>query len=185
MTLDNDFEKQTLGLSASQRAAIREWQKTSRFYELIQSLKRGMLDRSNLGPGELGRLVDMIDDLEAAIAAGSVPRRMTVYRGVRNLEHTFGTDDLDVLVDGRERVMPGFTAASVVRDVALSEFSGPRGGLLEIDVPSGVSALWVAGAGDPRLRYQGEVLFRDRLRLRVTAARREGDLTVLSVLVVE
>lgn len=80
-------------------------------------------------------------------------------------------------------VTRSFLSTTIVRDVAVSEFTIPpgRGGpaLLEIDVPVGTPAIWVPPLGDPMLAYQGELLLPRRLPLSVRASRDEAGILVV------
>lgn len=181
--MDDAFADQTSRLTLAQRHAVREWQKTDRFYEQVQALARGTLNVDALPPEKYDMLRRQLDRLDAAIRGGLTTSTTTVYRGIRSLRRTFGVASADELPEEPEPFR-GYTAASVFRDIAVNEFTGSDGALLEIEVPAGTTALWVAGAGDPKLRRQGEVLFDTDLMVRVTGVRQDRDLLVVSMQVV-
>ncbi|MCK9249929.1 MAG: hypothetical protein M0P31_13275 [Solirubrobacteraceae bacterium] len=180
--MDEAFADQRARLTREQFAAVREWQRTDRFYEQVQGLVRGTLavDATSASYAALRHRAELLDD---AIDSPRTTRPLTVYRGVRSLRWTFGEAD-PAAVRGPQRTFEGYTAASVLRSVAVDEFVGPAGALLELEVPPGIPALWVAGLGDPRLRRQGEVLFPVELPVQITGVRHDDDLVVLSVQVV-
>lgn len=105
---------------------------------------------------------------------------MTVYRGIRSLRRTFGVDAPEDIEMGA-RSFEGYTATSVLRAVALDEFTAPEGALMEIEAPKGTPALWVAGVGARRLRRQGELLLQDNLKMMVRRRRSEYGLCILSM----
>lgn len=167
--LDAAFAEQKVALSARQVAVVRAWQRTDREYEAIQAVTRG---QSNLGSRSvpLGQAVEMQQTLDDAVRTGRLAFALSVYRGVRSVRRTFGVDDPDAVAH-RPTLFRGFTAASVFRRVALEEFTTPTGALMEIALPAGTPALWVAGVGSARLRRQGELLLPDRLWMRVVDRR--------------
>lgn len=170
-------------LSTRELASIRMWQRTDRAYALVQGALRGAVHPEALSARERRDVELLIDDLMAAIEAGRTREALTVYRGIRSVWRTFGIADPFAL-SPEIRSLTGFTATSVYRSVAVSEFVTSGGALLEIAVPAGTPALWVADAGDPRLRYQGELLFADRLRLEINRVRRREGLVVISAEVI-
>lgn len=170
-------------LTARQRAAVRAWQATDRSYELVQGVLRGAIDPAALSPAEREHVKALIADLDDAIESVRIARGLTVYRGIRSLRRTFGVErvqDIPVEPDPFE----GYTATSIHRDVAIDEFTSSAGVLLEIELPVGTPALWVAGIGDRRLHRQGEILLHDRLSVAVIEARQNGDLPVASMEVI-
>jgi hypothetical protein len=80
-----------------------------------------------------------------------------VFRGLRDIEVSLGFSRPDQVVNQRVG-LAGFCATTVVRSVAAREFTARRGVLLDLDVPVGTPALWIAGVGDSALRRQGELL---------------------------
>lgn len=118
--------------------------------------------------------------LAEAVKSARLPFDLMVYRGVRSVRSTFRVDEAVEAV-GRSYVQQGFFATSVVREVAIEEFTSPSGALLEVSLERGTPALWVAGVGARRLRRQGELLLIDHLQIRVCGHRVDGGLAVLSI----
>lgn len=85
---------------------------------------------------------------------------------------------------GHSLWLDGYVATSVLRTVALSEFTASAGALMELSIPAGTPALWVAGVGSPHLRRQGELLLPEGMQIYIGDHRREGDLSILSVEVI-
>lgn len=160
--LDDAFEDQR-GLSPRLLASVRAWQRTDRTYELVQRMAR-RAGPDDLTPAQMRIASTMWVHLDTAIASGSIPFTLVVYRGVRDLRRTFGADDPRAVV-GRQIRLRGYTATTVSQSVAVEEFAGNRGALLEVVVPAGTPALWVAAIGDPTLRRQGELLLKDGVHL--------------------
>ncbi len=181
--LDAAFAAQRAALSARQREVVRLWQRTDREYEAIQAVARGGAGLGRLSRREIAIALENQRELDLAIRTGRLPSELRVYRGVRSLRRTFGVDDPDAVEDGPTSFR-GFTAASVFRRVALEEFTAPAGALMEIALPAGAPALWVAGAGSWRLRRQGELLLPNRLRVSVCDRRVEDGLAIFAMEVV-
>ncbi len=91
---------------------------------------------------------------------------------------TFGVEHPRDAV-GRRFTFMGYSATSVSRQVAVDGFTASGGALLEIAVPARIPALWVAGAGAPALRSQGELLLADGVRVHVYSHGRDGSVEVL------
>jgi hypothetical protein len=178
--LDRAFAYQRAALTARQLKVVRLWQRTDREYEAIQAVARGPADPRVLSPQQLMRAVEWRRELYRAIRTGRLPYDLTVYRGVRSLQRTFGVHDADAIEDGPTSFR-GFTATSVLRRVALEEFTAPAGALMEIAVSAGTPVLWVAGVGSRRLRRQGELLLPDSVTAQLAGRRREEGLAILAM----
>lgn len=176
--LDRAFAPQLRRLTVAQVASIRAWQRTDRAYEVVQRMVRD--DAQGLSRGDLRAALAMHRHLNEAIAAARLPFPLKVYRGVRSVEDAFGTD-MPVDFVGQRFTLEGYFATSIFRKVAVVEFTTSGGALLEVALPAGWPALWVAGVGSPRLRRQGELLLHDGLQIRVREDDRERGLRVLSV----
>jgi hypothetical protein len=178
--LDAAFAGQRAALSARQLAVVRAWQRTDREYELAQAVARSEIDPDGLSPLVAAAALEFQQDLDDAIRSARLPFDLAVYRGVRSRRRTFGVDAPDDIETG-PRSFEGYTATSVLRGVALDEFTAPEGALMEIAVPKGMPALWVAGVGTRRLRRQGELLLQDNLEMRICHRRSEYGLCILSM----
>lgn len=181
--LDAAFAEQRAALSARQLEVVRAWQRTDREYELAQAVARSEVDPDDLPAPVAAAALEFQQDLDDAIETFRLPFGLTVYRGVRSLRRTLGVDDPSHIGSDPQE-FEGYTATSVLRRVAVEEFTALGGALMELVVPAGVEALWVAGVGSERLRRQGELLLGARLHIRVSGYRREVGLPVLSVEVI-
>lgn len=165
-------------MTAQERAALVEWQRSDRTYESVQRFLR-------TGRGSQ-RVEQLADVLTSAVNRGRLARDVTLWRGMRSSLRTFGiaSTRLAELV-GVTKPMLGLFAASASRHVAIGHFTLPAlaGGpaLMEAHVSAGTHAAWVSGAGDPRLRHQAELLLGDRKLVKVMGAEYIGDLAVLAV----
>jgi hypothetical protein len=175
--------RRAVPLSARQLHAIRTWQRTDRSYGLVQGIMRGDVDPASLSPTDRAHALELIADLAEAIASGRTTRPVTVYRGIRSLSNTFKVDRPDAL-PRYPAPLDGFSATSIHREIAATEFVTAAGAVLELDVPAGMRALWVAGAGDEQFRYQGELLLDDQLRLAISDVRRDGQHLVICAMVI-
>ncbi|MCF8610052.1 phage head morphogenesis protein [Gordonia sp. HY285] len=142
-------------VSRAEQSAVYRWQGMDRFYQRVQALER----EDGPDDDEADDVRDLLDDL---IARNPLPRPVLVWRGVRNLEAMFGdaARNLASLI-GESIPLAGFTAASTSPEVATSfTIPGKLKGLLRVAVRAGMGHLWVAGAGDPALAEQRELLLR-------------------------
>lgn len=158
-------------------ASVRAWQRTDRTYELVQRIARSRSVSYDVSLPPAARTVQR--HLEVAIRSGSLPFRLRVFRGLRDTAASLGVErPRDAC--GRRIDMLGFFATTVFREVATDEFTGQRGVLLDLSVPSGARALWVAGAGDDALRRQGELLLGSATQIQVYShVRRVNAVSVL------
>lgn len=178
--LDAAFAGQADLLTPRQLEIIRAWQRTDRFYEFAQRVARSAIDLDRLPETGLAEVLDIQQALDDAIETVRLPFPLRVYRGVRDVKRTLLVESPAEAV-GQISREDGYLATSVVREVAVREFTSPEGALFEIDVPAGVSALWVAGVGLGPLRRQGELLLSAGRRSSIYAYRRLGSLAVLSM----
>lgn len=177
--LDLGLVRQMRELPEEQRRAIVEWQRTARVYELIQQVARRRLALGDL-PGESRDLVwRTMFNLNLAIERSIMPADLVLYRGIRSLRNTYDAEDPADLC-GQTRRELGYFAGSVYADVALRDFTTPKGALIVMRVPKGTPALWVARAGNPRLSWQGEVLLQPHTATHIRFVNEQSQIPVLS-----
>jgi hypothetical protein len=181
--LDAAFAHQAALLTERQLQIVRAWQRTDRFYELAQRVARSEIDLDSLSAVELAQALDIQEALDDAVRTACLPFPLTVYRGIRSVKRTLQVDEPADAV-GLTRTEEGYFATSLLREVAVEEFTARNGALFVVDVPQGINALWMAKVGSPHLRRQGELLLGEGLRTRIYACRNEGPLAVLSVEVI-
>jgi hypothetical protein len=162
--LDRAFAHQR-DLDPALLASIHAWQRTDRTYELVQTLVRGS-GVGRLSWAEISFARRVRAHLAAAIASGRMPFETIVYRGVRDLRRSLTVATPGEAIGGRFPLR-GYSAATAIKAVATTEFTRSSGAVLEIVVPIGTPALWVAGVGYPTLRRQGELLLPDKTELYV------------------
>lgn len=155
--LDLAFGPWIRELPIEQRLAVIEWQRTARAYELIQRVARREIAVEDLSPGVAEMVERTGRHLSSAIERSVLPIDLTVYRGIRNLESTFGTASPAELMQVTHREK-GFLAGSVHAEIALRDFTTLNGALIVLQVPSGTRGIWVGLTGDPSLSWQGEIL---------------------------
>lgn len=183
--LDEAYRPWLDGLADEQRAAIESWQRDDRHYDDLQEPFRADIP---VAP----EVQDEIDHLVDAVEGGTLPADVDVWKGVRSIRKVFEVAPSELASRiGSTIPYAGFFATSLSRDVAVKEFTTPPGApmaaLLRLTLPAGISAAWIAGAGQRRLRYQYELLARGiSLRiLDVTYPDGADGLAVVSVEVVE
>jgi hypothetical protein len=164
-------------------ASIEAWQRTDRTYEVLQHAVRD-LAVSDLAPSDIDEVADVRAHLDLAIRSAKTPFPMLVYRGVRSVRRTLGLGDARDAVD-RTFEFAGYCATTIFREVAVDQFTARDGALLEIALPAGLPALWVAGVGSLALRHQGELLLSDKVGVHVYSHRMEGSIEVLSMEVIK
>ncbi|MEZ5210637.1 hypothetical protein [Gordonia sp. (in: high G+C Gram-positive bacteria)] len=141
--------------SAEQRAAVRLWQATDRFYERVQDFARGLSTEPRAGEAH--------DALAELIRGSRTALPLTAWRGNRDARKATGLDvtALESLIGVTHR-LTGFVAASLDWTIAVHEFTRPplRGGafLVQLRIPIGVHVGWLPPIGSERLRYQQELL---------------------------
>lgn len=150
------LNRRPTGLTASQRAALRDYQGVM-YYGI-----NGQLRASELG-GSHARRVRQID---SALADSRLTRDIDVWRGVADGRTFFGSR-LDHDLTGMAWQELAFMSTSAAERVAL-DFTYPGVGefpvLIRLSVPNGIGAVQISGAGS-----QAEVLLERGLSLRVTA----------------
>jgi hypothetical protein len=178
LALLNDAFGHQRDLSPRVLASVRAWQRTDRTYEIVQRIAR-RVGPNDLTPPQARVASTMRSHLDTAIASGSTPFALVVYRGLRDLRRTFGFSHPRAAV-GRRIRLRGYTATTVSEPVAVDEFYGSHGALLEVVVPADTPALWVAASGDPTLRRQGELLLEDGIHLHAYSLCYRRSIPVLS-----
>lgn len=157
-------------------AALRRYQATDRTYELVNRLLRGEPGADELSDVQDAAVRNIVRSLNQLVNRWRTPEPFRVYRGLRSRV------GLDIGVDV-PLVTRSFLSTTIVRDVAVSEFTVPPGvggpALLMIDVPAGTPAIWVPPLGDPALAYQGELLLPRGLPLLVRASRDEASILMV------
>lgn len=161
--LDEMFASQAASATESERAAVRRWQSTDRFYQLVQAVLRSS--------GDDAAAAAVAEQMTGLMARGRTSSEIVAWRGVRSSVNTFELDsgDLGPLV-GSHFTARGFLATSTLRS-AVEAFlvpDGPGGAvILKLTVPSGEPALWVPPLGDPSLAPQAELVLRPDRRILV------------------
>lgn len=157
-------------------SALRRYQAMDRTYELVNRLLRGESGAAELDDEQDAAVRDIVRHLNRTLNRWRTPEPIRAYRGLRSRV------GLDTVADV-PLVTRSFLSTTIVRDVAVREFTIPPGpggpALLEIDVPAGTPAIWVAPLGDPTLAYQGELLPPRRLPLSVRASRDDAGILVV------
>lgn len=157
-------------------AALRRYQAMDRTYELVNRLLRGEPRADALTDEQDTAVRVIVRRLNQMLNRWRTPEPIRAYRGLRSRV------GFDVVADA-PLVTRSFLSTTIVRDVAVSEFTLPPGpggpALLGIDVPAGTPAVWVPPLGDPALAYQGELLLPRRLPLMVRASRDEAGILVV------
>ena len=157
-------------------SALRRYQARDRTYELVNRLLRGDPGADELSDEQDAAVRDIVRRLNQLLNRWRTPEPIRAYRGLRS---RVGLD----IVGDVPLVTRSFLSTTIVRGVAVSEFTVPPGpggpAILEIDVPAGTPAVWVPPLGDPALAYQGELLLPRRLPLMVRASRDEAGILVV------
>ncbi|QMU22066.1 phage minor head protein [Gordonia rubripertincta] len=153
--LDAEYSADDAALTPDERAIIEAWQRDDRTYDEFQRAARGESD----DPHFMGQA----EELDELVRRHRLAQPVQAYRGVRNTRKVFGVDNTELAgLVGQEVPLAGFFGTSIDRRVAIDEFTRPPLGggpaLIEVLIPAGMRALWVSLSGDPRMRYQRELL---------------------------
>ncbi|QDH85148.1 capsid maturation protease and MuF-like fusion protein [Gordonia phage Nubi] len=153
--LDEEYADDVAELTWDERDIIEAWQRDDRTYEEFQKAARLESDDPDL--------MARAGDLDELVRQHRLRRPVQAYRGIRDARKVFGVDasDLAELV-GQDVELRGFFGVSLDRAVALDEFTNPSLGggaaLIDVQIPAGIRALWVAAAGAAGMRRQLELL---------------------------
>lgn len=177
--VDDAWSQQLAEVTDQARAAVVEWQRTDRTYALIQRIHRGGLEPPWSDDALAALAADV--ELDRLFSWMVAPEPMRVFRGIRNIEAALGAP-VGAFLERDVWAMSGYTAGSLFRDVAVGEFlaTATRGALIDIDVPAGTPAIWVAGLGARALRRQAELLLPSGVRLEPRGVRHHRGIVVLS-----
>ncbi|WP_257822212.1 hypothetical protein [Corynebacterium sp. zg254] len=125
----------------------------------------------------------VVRDLMLAAEHTPLKRDVLMWRGVRNWQAVFGTEDLEELATYDEE-QARFTAITTSREVAEGEFTtfGKAGALLRIKAKQGTKGVWMPANGDSseELKRQQEFLVPPGARMKVTSVQ-GGKLPVIEV----
>ena len=178
--LDVHFTAWEAALNPAERAALEAYCGDRNFFRAVNAVLRGA-DLTAVPARFARRVLPARRAIADAIKRGAVPETLTAYRGIGDLEATFGVlpGEAAGLV-GHLRQSEGFLSTSISRRVAVQGFVNERtGALLDISVPAGTAAAWLPALRSTAFPNQLELLFGDRTPLLVVAAVREGPILVL------
>lgn len=178
--LDAHFGPWAAALTAAEREALEAYLGDRNFFRAVNTVLRGA-DLTTVPAHFVRRVLPARRAIAEAIKRSALPEPLTVYRGITDLEATFGVapHDATALVEQVRRA-DGFMSTSISRQVAVQGFVDERNGaLLEIRVPAGVPAAWLPALRSPAFPDQLEMLFGDRTSLLVVDASKEGPILVL------
>lgn len=174
--LDAEYEDVVAAFDDEQRSVIEQWQRDDRTYEAYQAAAR---NESN--DAAMMIQADILDEL---IDRHTLQQPVQAYRGIRDSRKVFGVTSTELAdLIGRSVPLTGFFGTSVVRDVAIDEFTKPSLGggaaLIEVLLPAGTRALWVSLAGVDDMRYQGELLLPSFVELTVESVDETGPIPIV------
>lgn len=178
---DQDFAEPINQLSDEERAAVLRWQGMDRFYRRMQDVVRN--------EAEDEEAQDVIDALLPLISGNAVQSDVVLYRGIRNVSTLIRrtNSDLERYI-GQTIPTPGFLAASTSREQATSGFTRPFVGggpvLFELTVRAGTPAFWIAGAGDPAMADQRELLMDVTMSLLIVGVNYSGNVPTVQAEVI-
>jgi len=170
------FASQSASATESERAAVRRWQSTDRFYQLVQAVLRGGT------VNYMSDVAEVIDALNALLARGELAEDLELWRGVRSIRNTVGVSTERMSLGGNELRAPGFLSTTPIRSVAegFAEPEGPGGGaLLCLTAQRGSRAIWVPPIGDPLMAEQFELVFAPRRRIMITDVDESSEIPML------
>lgn len=149
---DKAFKEWKEGLSDAEQEAL--WRYQGSVYDRINGTLRS-------GKRATGRLKEVIDLGDSAIAKGIVRENVTVYRGFSNPDIVKNWTRLE----GKIITDKGFTSTSLYKDTAEYFRRQSKGVLAEIRVPEGARGAWIGALGDAS---EGEFLLPRGSKFKVT-----------------
>jgi len=161
--LDADFAAWRASLSFGEVAELRLYQSTG--YLTLNTFLRN--EQTGYDDEALARIDSRIETIDAGISKGRVASPLRVYRGLRDPEAVFGTDDLQTLI-GEFTAEPAYLSTSLDPVVAVGmTITAASPLLIVLDVPAGQEAAWLGLAGDPKRRREFELLLPRRTRIKI------------------
>jgi hypothetical protein len=170
------YRDQASSATWQQRASVRRWQATDRYYQEVQLA-------AAQDPNASDEARDIVDDLVAL--ARPLPETVEVWRGVRSVDDTFGVSIEAMFPDhvGEAHDAERFLATSTSRDVATAEFTAPSTSpaLLRVIAQEGTLALWVPPLGILENAGQRELLFLPSTQVLIIDVDRRSELPIVTV----
>lgn len=167
-------------LSPEESDALRCYQVSDRAYGLVNGVLRGGIDPRDLAPNELDLVSRLIADVSSGLAKSPLSKEVTVWRGIEDVEATFGptSPDCSALI-GVEKRLAGFASSTVSREVAEEFADALLGALLRIAVPAGITGAWLPSLGEVGFEDEGELLLESDLVFAVTGCEDFGGILLL------
>ena len=141
-----------------------------------------------LAPVAASKALESRRSSDPGLVEAAVPAPMVAYRCVRRLSLGFGVDDPALVLPGPHRI-PGYLVCVHGRSyisplILASACDRHRGGaVLELRIPAGTTALWLAGNGDPASVNGADLICLDNVSIELTGWREELGTTILELAV--
>lgn len=144
----------------------------------------GLPRLDSLAPAEASRALELRRFSDPGLIEANVPSPLLAYRCVPGLLSSFGVSDPSDIHPGPHRV-PGYLVCvhgrTYIQPLLLASACDVRGNgaVLELHVPPGAPALWVAGTGDPSSVNGADLVCLDNVSIELTGWREEFETTIL------
>lgn len=137
-----------------------------------------------LAPPATSKALELRRFSDPGLVEAPTPAPMVAYRCVHSVEQAFGVVDPDRIAIGPHRV-PGYLVCvhgrSYIQALLLASACEecPDGAVLELSVPAGTPALWIAGTGDPSTVNGADLICLDNVSIELTGRRTESNTLIL------
>lgn len=155
----------------------------------LRGLRPGAPRSDELAPAKASRALEARRFVDPGLVEAAVPVAMVAYRCVRCLSRSFGVEDPAHIRPGPHRI-PGYLVGvhgrSYISPLLLASACESRSGgaVLELQIPPGTVALWVAGNGDPATVNGADLICLDHATIELTGRRTLQGVPVLEFQVV-
>jgi ADP-ribosyltransferase exoenzyme len=165
--LNDGFQDWARSLAEDEVEALRYYQ--GRNHQIINRLLRDPESAEDLTENQSYVLRNITRLVDSAVAKGSMPFDLRVYRGLRSYEALF--DGLDPEeIPGRVIHDPAFVSTSVEAHRAERFMDKDNGFRLEFDVPMNYQAAWMPLVGLDTMTGQKELLLPRDIEIQIRAA---------------
>jgi hypothetical protein len=144
----------------------------------------GLPRLAELAPAEMSRALEARRFSDPELVVGAAPMPLVGYRCVRSLSAAFGVTRPVDIHPGPHRI-PGYLVCvhgrSYIRPLLLASAceGSPAGVVLELSIPTGTPALWIAGPGDPATLNGADLICLDNVSIELAGCRHQLEATVL------
>lgn len=136
----------------------------------------GLPRLEDLAPPEASKQLELRRFRDPNVVEAAVPEPMLAYRCAGPLTQSFGVSRPEMILPGPHRI-PGYLVCvhgrSYIQPLLLASAAGRAGVVLELRIPAGTPALWIAGNGDPSTVNGADLICLDHVAIELIGHRIE------------